>query len=129
MGIDDKQYLLQQQSPSWMSSKQNSCDTPEWVNRDEVDNFIQQARMMQSPLSPVAREHVIPIAVEKTPSKTPATPGFGPTPFYGAAHQQQFNNVVSPKIVSPKVGEWFEDLFEVDFDCNFNQQIRTQISL
>lgn len=87
-----------------MSSKQ-ARDTPEWVNRDEVDNFIQQSRMMQSPPMIGPKEHVIPIAVEKSPSKTPATPGFGPTPFYGAMNQQ-FNNVVGPKIVSPKVGKF-----------------------
>lgn len=103
MSQDDKEYLLSQQSPSWMSSKKTMTpETPEWVNRDEVDNFIQQARMMQ-PQSTAPREHVIPISFEKTPTKTPATPGFGPTPFYGAANQQ-FSNVVSPKIVSPKVG-------------------------
>jgi hypothetical protein len=95
---DDKQYLLSQQSPPWMSSKNSAIDTPEWVNRDEVDNFIQQARQ-----SAGLREHVIPIAFEKSPNKTPSTPGFGPTPFYGTA--QQFNNV-GPKIVSPKVGEF-----------------------
>lgn len=100
MSLDDKEYLLSQQSPSWMSSKKTMTpETPEWVNRDEVDNLIQQARMMQTPQSAGPREHVIPIAFEKTP----ATPGFGPTPFYGAANQQ-FSNVVSPKIVSPKVG-------------------------
>lgn len=101
MSLDDKQYLLSQQSPSWMSSKQNARDTPEWVNRDEVDNFIQQARQATGP-----REHVIPISLEKSPNKTPATPGFGPAPFYGAANQQ-FSNVVGPKIVSPKVGKLF----------------------
>jgi hypothetical protein len=97
MSIDDKQYLLSQQSPPWMSSKPN-IDTPEWVNRDEVDNFIQQARMMQStPQAAEPREHVVPMSFERSPSKTPATPSFGPTPFYGAG-QQQFNNVVSPKV-------------------------------
>ena len=94
MTLDDKQYLLTQQSPPWMSTKKSGIDTPEWVNRDEVDNFIQQTRnmMLAGP-----KEHVIPIAVEPTPTKTPATPNFGPTPFYGAG-QQQFNNVVSPKV-------------------------------
>jgi hypothetical protein len=98
MSIDDKQYLLSQQSPPWMSSSKPTSArevAPEWVNRDEVDNFIQQARMMQSPIG--QKEHVIPISFENTPTKTPATPGFGPTPFYGAT-QQQFNNVVSPKV-------------------------------
>lgn len=80
-----------------MSSKTGALDTPEWVNRDEVDNFIQQTRLMQTPQAAGPREHVIPISFEKSPSKTPATPGFGPTPFYGVG-QQQFNNVVSPKV-------------------------------
>lgn len=105
MSNDDKEYLLSQQSPSWMSSKKTMTpETPEWVNRDEVDNFMQQVRLMQPPQSAAIRELVVPISFEKSPSKTPATPGFGPTPFYGAANQQ-FSNVVSPKIVSPKVGE------------------------
>lgn len=92
-GLDDKEYLLSQQSPQWMSTKK-SLDTPEWVDRDEIDNFIQQTRLMHTP---GPREHVIPLSFEKTPSKTPMTPGFGPTPFYGSA-QQQFSNVVSPKV-------------------------------
>lgn len=97
--LDDKQYLLSQASPPWMSSsaKPNPTETPEWVNRDEVDNFIQQARIMQTPQSAGPREHVISVLMEKTPNKTPVTPGFGPTPFYGTA-PQQFNNVVSPKV-------------------------------
>lgn len=104
MSLDDKQYLLSQLSPPWMSTRQGSTDTPEWVDRDEVDNFLQQARSMQSPMSAGFMEHVIPMGLEKTP-KTPATPGFGPTPFYGAANQQ-FNNVVSPK-----VGECLDCMF------------------
>lgn len=96
MGLDDKEYLLSQQSPSWMSTKQGSVDTPEWVDRDEMDNFIRQTRLM-SPSS--AREHVVPVSFEKTPNRTPSTPGFGPTPFYGASQQQRSN------VVSPKVGE------------------------
>jgi hypothetical protein len=94
MNLDDKEYLLSQQSPPWMSSskQQKPLETPEWVNRDEVDNFINQVRQSTNP-----REHVIPIAVEKTPAKTPITPGFGPTPFYGSS-QHQFNNVVSPRV-------------------------------
>lgn len=99
MSTDEKEYLLSQQSPSWMSSSKPSAQeaTPEWVDRDEVDNFIQQTRMMQSPPTVGLKEHVIPISFERTPIKTPITPGFGPTPFYGTA-QQQFNNVVSPKV-------------------------------
>lgn len=97
MSVDDKQYLLSQASPPWMSSSKNSADTPEWVNRDEVDNFNQQSRGMQTPQSAGPKEHVVPISFEKTPNKTPSTPGFGPTPFYGTA-QAQFNNVVSPKV-------------------------------
>lgn len=104
MSIDDKQYLLSQQSPPWMSSSKPGTQevAPEWVNRDEVDSFIHQARMMQSPPTVGQKEHVIPISFERTPTKTPITPGFGPTPFYGAA-QQQFNNVVSPKVGESKV--------------------------
>ena len=80
------------------SSKPGLNDAaPEWVNRDEVDNFIHQARMMASPLTVGSKEHVIPMSVERTPTRTPITPGFGPTPFYGTT-QQQFNNVVSPKV-------------------------------
>jgi len=91
---DDKQYLLAQQSPSWMSSKPTSAavgteSTPEWVNRDEIDSFIQQARMATGG----PREHVIPIAFDKSPSSA----GFGPTPFYGTSNPQ-FNSVVSPKV-------------------------------
>lgn len=97
MSLDDKQYLLSQQSPPWMSSNRNATDTPEWVNRDEMDNFIQQTRLMQTPQSAGPSEHVVPMSVERTLNKTPATPGFGPTPFYGSA-QAQFNNVVSPKV-------------------------------
>lgn len=99
MSTDDKQYLLSQQSPPWMSSSKPSTGeiAPEWVDRDEVDSFIQQTRMMQSPPTIGQKEHVIPISFERTPTKTPMTPGFGPTPFYGTA-QQQFNNVVSPKV-------------------------------
>lgn len=97
MSLDDKQYLMSQASPPWMSSNKNAADTPEWVNRDEVDNFIQHARVAQTPQSAGVREHAVPISFEKTPSKTPSTPGFGPTPFYGTA-QAQFNNVVSPKV-------------------------------
>jgi hypothetical protein len=98
MSLDDKQYLLSQQSPPWMSSKPGTAEiAPEWVNRDEVDNFINQARMMASPPTVGPKEHVIPISFERTPVKTPITPGFGPTPFYGAT-QQHFNNVVSPKV-------------------------------
>jgi hypothetical protein len=105
MSLDDKQYLLSQQSPPWMSSSKPAGEVaPEWVNRDEVDNFIQQARMMQSPQMVGQKEHVIPISFEKTPTMAPMTPGFGPTPFYGGA-QQQFNNVVSPK-----VGRFFQIL-------------------
>lgn len=101
MSQDDKEYLLSQQSPPWMSTKK-ALETPEWVNRDEVDNFIQQTRMMQTPQSAGPHEHFVPMSLEKTPIKTPITPGFGPTPFYGA-NQQQFNNVVSPR-----VGEFLE---------------------
>lgn len=104
MSMDDKQYLLSQQSPPWMSSKPNT-DTPEWVNRDEVDNFIQQARMMQqTPQAAEPREHVVPISFERSPT-------FGPTPFYGAG-PQQFNNVVSPKVGKMKLN------FELQIQSN-----------
>lgn len=79
-----------------MSSKKGGIDTPEWVNRDEVDSLLQQARSLHTPQSAGPQEYTV--AFEKSPSKTPATPGFGPTPFYGASHQQNYNNVLSPKI-------------------------------
>lgn len=90
MVLDDKQYLLSQQSPSWMSSKQNALDTPEWVNRDEIDNFIQQTKLMHSQ---APNEHVIPISMEKSP----VTPNFGPSPFY-ATPQHHINSVIQPKV-------------------------------
>lgn len=126
MSLDDKQYLLSQQSPPWMSSSKPGTRevAPEWVNRDEVDSFIQQARMMQSPPTVGQKERVIPISFEKTPIKTPITPGFGPTPFYGTT-QQQFNNVVSPKIGELKTKKlkftffiFYKELF---VDPNANQ--------
>lgn len=89
---DDKQYLLSQQSPQWMSTKQSSLDTPEWVNRDELDNFIQQTRLMHAQ----PKEHVVPIAVEKTPTPT-TMPNYGPTPFYGTP-QQHINNFIQPRV-------------------------------
>lgn len=101
MSLDDKQYLLTQQSPPWMSSKQGPMETPEWVNRDEIDNFIQQTRLMHAQNTP--KEHVIPIAIEKTPTKTPATPNYGPTPFYGGPTPQHIINTV----IQPRVGEFF----------------------
>lgn len=89
--IDDKQILLSQLSPPWMSTKQ-AMETPEWVNsRDEIDNFIQQTRMMQPNMSTGPKEHVIPISLEKSPQI------FGPTPFY-ATPQHHINNVISPRI-------------------------------
>lgn len=87
--LDDKQYLLSQQSPPWMSTKQSS-DTPEWVNRDELDNFIQQTRMMHAQ----PKEHVVPMAVEKTPT---TMPNYGPMPFY-ATPQQHINNFIQPRV-------------------------------
>lgn len=80
MSFDDKQYLLSQQSPPWMSSKKTSIDTPEWVDRDETDHFAQM-----EPRGP--REHVVPINVEKSNAS--------PMPFYGSS--QPFNNVITPK--------------------------------
>jgi hypothetical protein len=94
MNFDDKQYLMSQQSPSWMSSKQLSLDTPEWASRDEIDNFIQQTRLMQ--------EHNVPVAFDKSPMKTPMTPGFGPTPFYGTP-QHQITTVITPKVGEKKL--------------------------
>lgn len=114
MSSDDanKQHLLNQQSPPWMSSSAKQMDTPEWVNNDEVDNFHQQQRMaqdfvIQTPQSAGPRERVISIAMEKSPSKTPATPNFGPQPFYGN-NNQQFSNVQPSQIVLPKIGKYFK---------------------
>lgn len=90
--LDDKQYLLSQQSPPWMSTKQNSLDTPEWVNRDELDNFIQQTRMMHAQPT----EHIVPMSVEKTPTSS-TIPNYGPTPFYGTP-QQHINSIIQPRV-------------------------------
>lgn len=69
----DKQQLMHQQSPPWMSSnKQQSNPTPEWVNTSQVSN---------------PGERRIPIQIERTPTKTPGltpmTPNLCPQPFYG----------------------------------------------
>lgn len=94
MSFDDKQYLLNQQSPPWMSSKKSQLDTPEWVNRDEIDSsFAAQQTRAAASAQQQPREHVIPIAVEKSPVKTPNFAG--PMPFYGTS--QPFNSVISPK--------------------------------
>ena len=110
MSADDanKQNLMSQQSPPWMSSSAKQMDTPEWVNNDDVDSFINQQRAahdfaIQTPQSAGPREHVISIAMEKSPSRTPATPNFGPQPFYGN-NNQQFSNVQPSQIVLPKIG-------------------------
>jgi hypothetical protein len=99
--IDDKQQLLNQLSPPWMSTKQMTLDTPEWVNRDEVDNLIQQSRNFSMPqqVAPATgpKEHVIPISFEKSPTMTSAMPNFGPTPFYGTP-QHHINSVITPKV-------------------------------
>jgi hypothetical protein len=79
MSFDDKQYLLSQQSPPWMSSKK-TIETPEWVDRDEIDHFAHMETRQP-------REHVIPINVEKS--------NISPMPFYGSS--QPFNNVITPK--------------------------------
>lgn len=106
MNLDDKQYLLSQQSPSWMSSKQNT-DTPEWVNRDEIDNFIQQTKLMHAQAQ-APNEHVIPISMEKSPNLN-----FGPAPFY-ATPQHLINSVIQPRIgkkISLVVVKFIEFLF------------------
>jgi hypothetical protein len=98
--IDDKQQLLNQLSPPWMSTKQMTLDTPEWVNRDEVDNLFQQSRnFMQQQVAPPTgpKEHVIPISFEKSPTMTSAMPNFGPTPYYGTP-QHHINSVITPKV-------------------------------
>jgi hypothetical protein len=95
--MSDKDTMSSQTSPPWMSSKTGFDDTPEWVNRDEVDNFIQQTRLMQTPAAAGPKEHFVPVTFERSPNKTPATPGFGPTPFYGT-NPQTFNIVVTPKV-------------------------------
>lgn len=82
-----------------MSSKQTPLDTPEWVNRDEIDNFLQQTRSFTMPQNQQfgPHEHVIPISIEKTPTRTPSAPNYGPTPFYGTP-QHQINSVITPKV-------------------------------
>lgn len=104
----NKQNLLSQQSPPWMSSSAKQMDTPEWVNNDNVDNQQRTAQdfVIQTPQSAGPRERVITIALEKSPSKTPATPNFGPQPFYGN-NNQQFSNVQPSQIVLPKIGKYF----------------------
>jgi hypothetical protein len=62
----DKQ-LLNQLSPPWMSSKQQPKESAEWTHRAGGDG-----------------ERLIPIQLERTPTKTPVTPSMGPQPFYGA---------------------------------------------
>ncbi|XP_063699776.1 uncharacterized protein LOC134830281 isoform X2 [Culicoides brevitarsis] len=67
----DRQQLMHQQSPPWMSSSkyQTSGSTPEWVNSNESDRRV-------------------PIEVEnsstRTPSLKPMTPNLCPQPFYGS---------------------------------------------
>lgn len=60
------------------------------MNRDEIDFAAAQ---LNRALPMQSREHVIPIAVEKSPMKTPNFAG--PMPFYGTS--QPFNSVISPK--------------------------------
>lgn len=69
----DKQQLLNQQSPPWMSSNKPIATnpTPEWVDKTLNDG-----------------ERIIPIQIERTPNKTPVTPSLGPQPFYGANKSQ-----------------------------------------
>lgn len=88
-----------------MSTKP-SLETPEWVNRDEIDSLFQQthnAFMAQQPaLFAGPKEHVVPISFEKSPTRNPGTPGFGPTPFYGTP-QHHINSVIAPKIGKLKI--------------------------
>ena len=114
--------------------KQGKAEMPEWAHKDDVDGlneqqkikFIQQQQQLfqqqqqqfyeqmikqqQAMMSPQAgpMERIIPISFEKsmTPTRSPATPGFGPQPFYGN-NQQQFNNVMpvqQPAYIAPRVG-------------------------
>jgi len=62
-GQEDRQQLLTQLSPPWMSSKSPKPDPPEWAHRDEG-------------------ERMIPIQIDRSP-RTPVTPNLGPQPFYG----------------------------------------------
>uniref|UniRef100_A0A336MSD8 CSON005970 protein n=1 Tax=Culicoides sonorensis TaxID=179676 RepID=A0A336MSD8_CULSO len=105
----DKQQLMNQQSPPWMSSNKaqaNKDPAPEWVNSPQA---ISQQNNNQN-------ERRIPIQFERTPTKTPGltpmTPNLCPTPFYGAgkspvsaaavvnAFEPTFN---SPQVYSPSV--------------------------
>lgn len=79
----NKQQLMHQQSPPWMSSNkyQPSNPTPEWVNSPQG-------------------ERRIPIQIEgnvtKTPSLKPLTPNLCPQPFYGSNK----NNINAAAIVN-----------------------------
>lgn len=78
---DVEEQLKNSATPIWMSPK-NQMEQPEWALRDEVN--------------PGAREHIIPIMMEQTPTptKTPASPGFPNQPYYNP--QQQYANMQSP---------------------------------
>lgn len=95
------------QTPAWMASKNNPNESPEWVHKDDINRQMwreqgQQQSQQQQPQkaqpqtgSGNFKEHVVPIQMESTPTRTPSTPGFGPQPFYNP-HQQQFSSVSSP---------------------------------
>lgn len=108
-GEMDKQQLMHQQSPPWMSSnKQKSNPTPEWVNSP-------QAAASQG-------ERRIPVQIERTPTKTPGitpmTPNLCPQPFYGANK----NPISAAAVVSA-----FEPNFQVTNHVNSPQQGEREI--
>ncbi|XP_037912702.1 uncharacterized protein LOC119652564 isoform X3 [Hermetia illucens] len=103
-----------EQRPSWLSQRPNMKENPEWVrevnsppaaNRTQTPpiNANQQSsgpglrlQMNLNTSSSNAKEHIIPIQIEKTPtpSRTPSTPGFGPQPY--SPGSQQYGSVTSP---------------------------------
>lgn len=87
---EEQEQLRKQPTPLWMSPK-NQMEQPEWALREESNKTG-------------AREHIIPIMMEQTPTptKTPSSPGFGPQPFYNA--NQQFASIQSPIMGFPNQG-------------------------
>lgn len=86
---DEDEQLMNQQTPNWMAARQQ-MQPPDWASKEDANRNNNSGG--SSSTGP--REHIIPIMLEQTPTKTPSTPGFGPQPFYNA--QQQYQSVQSP---------------------------------
>ena len=79
---NSKQSLLNQSSPPWMSSKLESKETPEWVNKDEENDVIEdtpeilknvsrieiEQPIIQSPVTPIRAQLVSPQIVQVNPT-------------------------------------------------------------